>query len=103
MDRVARAAEDGRHGAGAEQRTMLDQLPQLRCWPEDGGAYIMLPQVYTEDPDRPGLAHSNLGMYRVQISGGLYEANHQAGIHYQLHRGIGAIMRRRSGVKRSCG
>ncbi len=77
-------------GPVLSKETMLDQLPQLRCWPEDGGAYIMLPQVYTEDPDRPGLAHSNLGMYRVQISGGLYEANHQAGIHYQLHRGIGA-------------
>ena len=23
-------------------------------WPDDGGAFITLPQVYTEDPDRPG-------------------------------------------------
>ena len=30
------------------------ELPQLRCWPHDGGAFVTLPQVYTEDPDRPG-------------------------------------------------
>jgi len=66
----------------------LDQLPQLRCWPDEGGAYITLPEVFTEDPDQPGLSHSNLGMYRVQISGGQYEPNQQVGMHYQLHRGI---------------
>jgi 4-hydroxy-3-polyprenylbenzoate decarboxylase len=68
----------------------IEQLPHLKSWPDDGGAYVTLPQVYTEDPDRPGLAHSNLGMYRVQISGGEYEANGQVGFHYQLHRGIAA-------------
>ncbi|MDO4574921.1 MAG: UbiD family decarboxylase [Planctomycetia bacterium] len=66
----------------------LADLPQLQCWPQDGGAYLTLPQVYTEDPACPGLLHSNLGMYRVQISGGTYEKD-QAGLHYQLHRGIG--------------
>lgn len=79
-----------RRGPVLAVETTLDQLPQLRSWPDDGGAYITLPQVYTEDPDAPGLAHSNLGMYRIQISGGRYEPNEQAGIHYQLHRGIGA-------------
>jgi 4-hydroxy-3-polyprenylbenzoate decarboxylase len=68
----------------------LDQLPQLRSWPGDGGAYITLPQVYTEDPEEPGFARSNLGMYRVQISGGQYEPNREAGLHYQLQRGIAA-------------
>src|SRR5262249_30546960 len=33
--------------------------------------------------------HSNLGMYRVQLSGGSYERNRQVGLHYQIHRGIG--------------
>jgi len=70
--------------------TSIDQLPQLKSWPEDGGAYVTLPQVYTEDPDAPGLQHSNLGMYRVQISGGQFEPNLQVGLHYQLHRGMGA-------------
>ncbi len=69
-------------------QTTIDQLPQLRSWPQDGGAFITLPQVYTEDPARPGLLHSNLGMYRIQISGGRYQPNLQVGLHYQLHRDI---------------
>src|SRR5881394_1041740 len=52
--------------------TTVSALPQLTCWPDDGGAFITLPQVYTEDPDRPGPLRSNLGMYRVQLSGGAY-------------------------------
>jgi 4-hydroxy-3-polyprenylbenzoate decarboxylase len=70
-------------------RTTLDQLPQLKSWPDDGGAFITLPQVYSESAGSPGLRHSNLGMYRVQISGGEYLENAQVGIHYQIHRGIG--------------
>ena len=67
----------------------VDQLPQLKSWPDDGGAYITLPQVYTEDVRDPGLHSANLGMYRVQLSGGQYVPNRQVGLHYQLHRGIG--------------
>jgi len=70
------------------QETTIDQLPQLKSWPGDAGAYITLPQVYTEDPDEPGLARSNLGMYRVQLSGGKYAQNREVGLHYQIHRGI---------------
>jgi 4-hydroxy-3-polyprenylbenzoate decarboxylase len=70
-------------------RTTLSRLPQLKSWPSDGGAFITLPQVYTEDPDRPGLAKSNLGMYRVQISGNQYMPDREVGLHYQIHRGIG--------------
>jgi 4-hydroxy-3-polyprenylbenzoate decarboxylase len=79
-----------RSGRALDCETTLDQLPQLRSWPDDGGAYVTLPQVYSEDPDAPGLLHSNLGMYRVQISGGQYAPNCEAGMHYQLHRGIAA-------------
>ena len=67
----------------------VSDLPQLQCWPDDGGAFITLPQVYSEDPERPGPAHSNLGMYRIQLSGGQYEPNREVGLHYQIHRGIG--------------
>ena len=67
----------------------VSDLPQLRCWPDDGGAFITLPQVYSEDPDRPGPGHSNLGMYRIQLSGGQYQPNHEVGLHYQIQRGIG--------------
>jgi 4-hydroxy-3-polyprenylbenzoate decarboxylase len=71
-------------------RTTLSQLPQLVSWPLDGGAFITLPQVYSESPAKPGYAKSNLGMYRVQISGNEYQPDLQAGLHYQIHRGIGA-------------
>lgn len=69
--------------------TTIGQLPQQVSWPNDAGAFITLPQVYTEDADRPGWRHSNLGMYRVQLSGGEYVPDRQVGLHYQIHRGIG--------------
>src|SRR5262249_42166047 len=70
-------------------RTSIHELPQLVCWPRDGGAFITLPEVYTEDADRPGWRHSNLGMYRVQLSGNAYQPDREVGLHYQIHRGIG--------------
>jgi 4-hydroxy-3-polyprenylbenzoate decarboxylase len=70
-------------------RTRLSLLPQLVSWPLDGGAYITLPQVYSEDPAAPGFFRSNIGMYRVQISGNAYAPDREAGLHYQIHRGIG--------------
>jgi 4-hydroxy-3-polyprenylbenzoate decarboxylase len=69
--------------------TTIAQLPQQVSWPEDGGAFITLPQVYTEDVRQPGWRRSNLGMYRVQLSGGQYEPDRQIGLHYQIHRSIG--------------
>ncbi|HEX2901304.1 MAG TPA: UbiD family decarboxylase, partial [Bacteroidia bacterium] len=69
--------------------TTLDKLPQIHSWPMDGGAFITLPQVYSEDIDKPGPMKSNLGMYRVQISGNDYVPNAELGLHYQIHRGIG--------------
>lgn len=69
--------------------THIDQLPQIRCWPDDGGAFILLPQVYSEDPRHPGCMHSNMGMYRIQLSGNRYRPNREIGLHYQIHRGIG--------------
>jgi len=78
-----------RGGPVTEHQTTVDRLPQLVCWPDDGGAFITLPAVYTEDPDRPGFARSNLGMYRVQLSGGRYAPNREVGMHYQIHRSIG--------------
>ncbi len=71
------------------QEINISDLPQIKCWPNDGGAFITLPQVYTEDIDSPGVLNSNLGMYRIQISGNQYVKNKEIGLHYQLHRGIG--------------
>jgi 4-hydroxy-3-polyprenylbenzoate decarboxylase len=67
----------------------VSDLPLIQHWPMDGGAFVTLPQVYTEDADKPGIMKSNLGMYRIQLSGNDYELNKEIGLHYQLHRGIG--------------
>lgn len=71
------------------QQIQIQDIPQIQHWPMDGGAYITLPQVYTEDMDKPGIMNANLGMYRIQLSGNDYEFNKETGLHYQLHRGIG--------------
>ncbi len=71
------------------QQLQISDLPQVQHWPMDGGAFVTLPQVYTEDIDQPGIKHANLGMYRIQLSGNEYEINKEVGLHYQLHRGIG--------------
>ncbi|AMV39791.1 UbiD family decarboxylase [Planctomyces sp. SH-PL62] len=78
-----------RRGPILAHQTTISQLPALTSWPDDGGPFVTLPLVYTEDPDRPGLARSNLGMYRVQLSGNAYERDREVGLHYQIHRGIG--------------
>ncbi|HVU85813.1 MAG TPA: UbiD family decarboxylase [Pirellulales bacterium] len=78
-----------RSGAILAHETTVDQLPQLTSWPDDGGPFVTLPQVYTEDADAPGWRQSNLGMYRVQLAGNQYRANEEVGLHYQIHRGIG--------------
>ena len=67
----------------------ISDLPLIKHWSMDGGAYVTLPQVYTEDADKPGISNSNLGMYRIQLTGNEYELNKEIGLHYQLHRGIG--------------
>ncbi len=67
----------------------ISDLPQIKHWPMDGGAFVTLPQVYTEDADAPGIMKSNLGMYRIQLSGNEYVQDKEVGLHYQLHRGIG--------------
>jgi 4-hydroxy-3-polyprenylbenzoate decarboxylase len=78
-----------RTGPVLAHQTTVSRLPQLKCWPRDGGAFVTLPQVYTEDVDKPGWRHSNLGMYRVQLSGNEYAPDREVGLHYQIHRGIG--------------
>jgi len=67
----------------------ISDLPLIKHWSMDGGAYVTLPQVYTEDADKPGIANSNLGMYRIQLTGNDYVLDKEIGLHYQLHRGIG--------------
>jgi 4-hydroxy-3-polyprenylbenzoate decarboxylase len=56
----------------------FDSLPALTCWPEDGGPFLTLPLVCTEDPET---GRRNMGMYRMQI----YD-NRTAGMHWHLHK-----------------
>jgi 4-hydroxy-3-polyprenylbenzoate decarboxylase len=67
----------------------VGELPQIVNWPADGGPFITLPQVYTEDVRKPGVMAANLGMYRIQLGGNEYEGGREVGLHYQIHRGIG--------------
>lgn len=57
--------------------TLLN-LPILHCWPLDGGRFLTLPCVVTQDPDT---GDRNLGMYRVQI----YD-DRTTGLHWQLQK-----------------
>jgi uroporphyrinogen decarboxylase len=59
----------------------LGKLPIIKCWPEDGGAYITLPMVISRDPSK-GIR--NVGMYRVQV----LDRNSLA-MHWQRHK-VGA-------------
>jgi len=70
-------------------QTKISSLPQIVNWPMDGGPFVTMPQVYTEDSDHPGIMNANLGMYRIQLGGNDYVQDKEIGLHYQLHRGIG--------------
>jgi 4-hydroxy-3-polyprenylbenzoate decarboxylase len=78
-----------RYAAVTENETTVSHLPQQVSWPDDGGPFVTLPEVYTEDVRQPGWRRSNLGMYRVQLSGGRYQPDREVGLHYQIHRSIG--------------
>ncbi|MFM1942640.1 MAG: hypothetical protein RI897_1622 [Verrucomicrobiota bacterium] len=65
--------------------TLLD-LPILKCWPHDGGRFVTLPSVVTQDPDT---GERNVGMYRIQI----YD-DRTTGMHWQLQK-VGARHGRR--------
>jgi len=70
-------------------KTSISKLPQIVNWPMDGGPFVTMPQVYTEDVTKPGIMNSNLGMYRIQLGGNDYIQDKEIGLHYQIHRGIG--------------
>jgi 4-hydroxy-3-polyprenylbenzoate decarboxylase len=79
----------GNFSDGGFEEIKISELPAIKHWPEDGGAFVTLPQVYTEDIDKPGAMNSNLGMYRIQLNGNDYLTDKEIGLHYQIHRGIG--------------
>jgi 4-hydroxy-3-polyprenylbenzoate decarboxylase len=80
--------------------TRIGELPRIVNWPMDGGAFVTLPQVYSEDVGKPGIMGANLGMYRIQLGGNEYEADREIGLHYQIHRGIGVHQARANALGR---
>lgn len=56
----------------------LNELPIIKCWPEDGGKFLTLPLVITKDPET-GI--QNMGMYRMQV----YDKN-TTGMHWHWHK-----------------
>ncbi len=64
-----------------DQPARLDELPVLTTWQEDGGPFITLPLVYTENPLTK---KHNLGIYRMQV----YDAQ-STGLHWQIQKGGG--------------
>ena len=70
---VIHRIEDGGRG--------LAEIPVLKTWPKDGGPFLTLPQVITEDPETK---ERNVGMYRIQVLGPW-----EAALHWQLHK-VGA-------------
>lgn len=58
-------------------KPMLDSLPIIKCWPEDGGSFVTLGTVITRDPKTQ---IRNLGVYRLQK----YD-NVTTGMHWHKH------------------
>ena len=56
----------------------LDELPILKCWPQDGGRFITLPLVFTKNP---ATGKRNVGMYRLQK----YDSK-TTGMHWHIHK-----------------
>lgn len=56
----------------------LDKLPVLKCWPQDGGPFITLPLVISQDPET---GDKNIGMYRMQV----FDKRTTA-MHWQRHK-----------------
>lgn len=73
---------------------LLDLLPILTCWPDDGGPFVTLPLVITRDPDT-GI--QNMGMYRIQkydraTTGLHWQYNKDGTRHYDKYRSRGERM-----------
>ena len=62
-----------------EERPNLDKLPIIKCWPLDGGRFLTLGLVLTEDPVT---RRRNLGIYRMQV----YDEK-TTGMHWHPHKG----------------
>jgi 4-hydroxy-3-polyprenylbenzoate decarboxylase len=66
------------HRVHSQESGGLADLPVLKCWPQDGGPFVTLPTVYTQDPDT---GERNVGMYRMQVFDPW-----TTGMHWQIHK-----------------
>jgi 4-hydroxy-3-polyprenylbenzoate decarboxylase len=78
-DLMPKTVKDGACQEVVRRDGSLDELPILKCWPEDGGRYITLPLVFTKDPET---GMRNIGTYRMQVFDG-----RTTGMHWQRHKG----------------
>src|SRR5262245_7564412 len=78
-DLMPKTVKDGPCQEVVRRDGTLDELPILKCWPDDGGRFITLPLVFTEDPET---GVRNIGTYRMQVFDG-----RTTGMHWQRHKG----------------
>ncbi len=78
-DVLPKTVKDGPCQEVVRKNGTLDEIPILKCWPEDGGRYITLPMVFTKDPIT---GMRNVGTYRMQVFDG-----RSTGMHWQRHKG----------------
>jgi 4-hydroxy-3-polyprenylbenzoate decarboxylase len=78
-DLMPRTVKDAPCQEVVNQHGSLDELPILKCWPDDGGRYITFPLVFTRDPETGA---RNIGTYRMQVFDG-----RSTGMHWQRHKG----------------
>jgi 4-hydroxy-3-polyprenylbenzoate decarboxylase len=77
-----------------KENPSFDLLPVMKCWPDDGGKYITLPQVFTKSLKD---GKRNVGMYRMQLfdektSGMHWQIHHDGARHFQEHKEAGKRM-----------
>lgn len=61
-----------------DAEALLSRLPILFCSPHDGGRFVTLPLVHTQDPKNGG---RNVGMYRMQVFD-----DQTTGMHWHRHK-----------------
>jgi 4-hydroxy-3-polyprenylbenzoate decarboxylase len=78
-DLLPRTVKDAPCQEVVQKGGTLDELPILKCWPEDAGRFITLPLVFTRDPETGA---RNIGTYRMQVFD-----SRTTGMHWQRHKG----------------
>jgi 4-hydroxy-3-polyprenylbenzoate decarboxylase len=73
--KAASAQEIVLHGDDID---LVDLLPGVKAWPEDGGAFLNLGLTHTKHPETGA---RNLGMYRLQL-----QDERTVSLHWQIHK-----------------